>query len=131
MSERERHADRADLGDRCPSRRSSRASRTRVASDALPEDADSDPGATWARRPTPRWRTTPDPLKKVLQEGEDTRDRGDQSGDGTDEDVEPHEDVPRLTAGYRSAMSGHEQDTDIRDSTPGRPGLHAPPAAWA
>ena len=37
---------------------------------------------------------SPDPLKEVLQEGEDTETEATKSDDGTDEDVEPHEDSP-------------------------------------
>ena len=37
---------------------------------------------------------SPDPLKKVLREGEDTGTEATKSGDGADEDVEPHEDSP-------------------------------------
>ena len=37
---------------------------------------------------------TPDPLKKVLAEGEDTETEATESDDGSDEDVEPHEESP-------------------------------------
>ena len=37
---------------------------------------------------------TPDPLKEVLAEGEDTKTEATESDDGSDEDVEPHEESP-------------------------------------
>ena len=37
---------------------------------------------------------SPDPLKKVLEEGEDTETEATESDDGSDEDVEPHEESP-------------------------------------
>ena len=37
---------------------------------------------------------SPDPLKKVLAEGEDTETEATESDDGGDEDVEPQEESP-------------------------------------
>jgi hypothetical protein len=61
--------------------------------DAVPEDADSIP-ADLGPETNPAVEETPDLLKKVLQGGEDTRTEATESGDGTDEDIEPHEDSP-------------------------------------
>jgi hypothetical protein len=60
--------------------------------DALPEDADSVP-ADLGPDTNPAVEGSPDLLKKVLAEGEDTDTEATKSGDG-DDDVEPHEDSP-------------------------------------
>ena len=61
--------------------------------DALPDDDQTLP-ADLGPDTNPALEESPDPLKKVLQEGEDTGTEATKSGDGTDEDVEPHEDSP-------------------------------------
>ncbi len=61
--------------------------------DALPDDDQNVP-ADLGPETNPAVEESPDPLKKVLQEGEDTATEATESGDGTDEDVEPHEDSP-------------------------------------
>ena len=80
---------------RCPRPRSSPASPTRAASDALPEEED-----RRSSRPTsdpdtnPAVEETPDPLKRVLEEGEDTDTEATKSSDGADEDVPPEKESP-------------------------------------
>ncbi len=61
--------------------------------DALPDD-DQNVSADLGPETNPAVEESPDPLKNVLQEGEDTETEATKSGDGTDEDVEPHEDSP-------------------------------------
>ena len=61
--------------------------------DAVPEDDDSFP-ADLGPETNPAVEETPDPLKKVLAEGEDTKTEATESDDGSDEDVEPHEESP-------------------------------------
>ena len=61
--------------------------------DALPEDDDSVP-ADLDPETNPAVEESPDQLKKVLEEGEDTDTEATKSDDGSDEDVEPHEESP-------------------------------------
>jgi hypothetical protein len=61
--------------------------------DAVSEEDESVP-ADLGPETNPAVEVSPDPLKKVLQEGEDTKTEATESDDGTDEDVEPHEDSP-------------------------------------
>jgi len=60
--------------------------------DALPEESDVVP-ADLRPETNPAVEVSPDPLKKVLSEGEDTGTEATKSDDG-DDDVEPHEDSP-------------------------------------
>ena len=62
--------------------------------DALPEDDQNVVAADLGPETNPAVEESPDPLKKVLQEGEDTGTKATKSGDGTEEDVEPHEESP-------------------------------------
>ena len=63
--------------------------------DALPADDDNIP-ADLGPETNPAVEESPDPLKKVLQEGEDTDTEATKSSDesDSDDDVEPHEDSP-------------------------------------
>ncbi len=81
-----------------PSRRSSRASPTRAASDALPEEDDNVP-ADLGPETNPAVEESPDPLKKVLEEGEDTDTEATKSDDGTRRGRRAARGVARLTLG--------------------------------
>jgi hypothetical protein len=61
--------------------------------DALPDDKQNVP-ADLGPETNPAVEESPDPLKKVLEEGEDTKTEATESDDGTDEDVDPHQDSP-------------------------------------
>lgn len=64
--------------------------------DALPAEAEIVP-ADLGPETNPAVEESPDPLKRVLTEGEDTdteATRADDEADGADEDVEPEEDAP-------------------------------------
>ena len=61
--------------------------------DALPDDDLTLP-ADLGPDTNPALEESPDPLKKVLAEGEDTKTEATESDDGSDEDVEPHEESP-------------------------------------
>jgi hypothetical protein len=81
-----------DLGDR-PEPQIEPGEPNPGGADAVPQDDDSIP-ADLGPDTNPAVEESPDPLKKVLEEGEDTKTQATESGDGKDEDVEPHEDSP-------------------------------------
>ena len=61
--------------------------------DALPEDDQSIP-ADLGPDTNPALEESPDPLKRVLSEGEKTDTKATESSDGQDEDVEPEDESP-------------------------------------
>ncbi|MDX6374882.1 MAG: hypothetical protein QOD98_3870 [Nocardioidaceae bacterium] len=61
--------------------------------DAQSEDDDNIP-ADLDPEDNPAVTESPDPLKEVLAEGEDTDTESTKSSNGSDDDVEPHEDSP-------------------------------------
>jgi|EndMetStandDraft_8_1072994.scaffolds.fasta_scaffold78855_2 hypothetical protein len=61
--------------------------------DALPEDSDSVP-ADLGPDTNPAIEDSPDPLKRVLEEGEETDTKATESSDGEDDDVEPEHESP-------------------------------------
>lgn len=61
--------------------------------DALPEEEDNTP-ADLGPETNPAVEESPDPLKRVLQEGEETDTKATESSDGGDDDVEPEQESP-------------------------------------
>ena len=59
----------------------------------MPEDDDNVP-ADLGPETNPAVEESPDPLKKVLAEGEDTATEATEADNGSDEDVEPQKDSP-------------------------------------
>jgi hypothetical protein len=61
--------------------------------DALPEEDDNMP-ADLEPETNPALEESPDPLKRVLQEGEETDTKATASSEGGDDDVEPEQESP-------------------------------------
>ena len=61
--------------------------------DALPEDGDSVP-ADLDPDANPAVQESPDPLKRVLEEGEETDTRATESPDGEGDEVDPEDESP-------------------------------------
>jgi hypothetical protein len=61
--------------------------------DALPEEDENMP-ADLGPETNPALEESPDPLKRVLEEGEETDTKATESSDGGDDDVEPEQESP-------------------------------------
>ena len=79
---------------RCPRPRSSPASPTRAASTRCQEAEDDVVPADLGPETNPAVEESPDPLKKILQEGEDTDTAATKSSDGPDDDASTDQESP-------------------------------------